>query len=195
MMVALMDALYAAIRLFIPDSDTLPLVEFPGGIGSISQGSFTVDKSLGGEVKFTLIYYDLGHVGNMINLIDPHGMVKETLNLQEEDGDVNMIFVTITNAMAGEWHYRVENRADSHQSLFTRVLATPRAPNSTSSSSMGHGDRDAHAITLTAWTSSTATVVNISDVSKPVIVYAQETSSSMCLLPGSRLRRSFQFAQ
>ncbi|XP_069992255.1 calcium-activated chloride channel regulator 1 [Penaeus vannamei] len=195
MMVALMDALYAAIRLFIPDSDTLPLVvhkkEFPGGIGSISQGSFTVDKSLGGEVKFTLIYYDLGHVGNMINLIDPHGMVKETLNLQEEDGDVNMIFVTITNAMAGEWHYRVENRADSHQSLFTRVLATPRAPNSTSSSSMGHGDRDAHAITLTAWTSSTATVVNISDVSKPVIVYAQLWCGSAPVI-GAHVEASLQ---
>ncbi|XP_042227320.1 calcium-activated chloride channel regulator 1-like, partial [Homarus americanus] len=103
MMVCLMDALYAALRLFIPDAEQLPLLvhkkEFPGGIMSISQGTFNIDESLGGEVRFALTYYALGHVGNMVNLINPHGLMLETLHIQEEDGDVNSIFVTVRNAM------------------------------------------------------------------------------------------------
>lgn len=73
--------------------------EFPGGIISISQGYFNIDESLGGEIRFALTYYALGHVGNMVNLIDPNNRVLETLHLQEEDGDVNTIFITVTNAM------------------------------------------------------------------------------------------------
>ncbi|XP_066984278.1 calcium-activated chloride channel regulator 1-like [Macrobrachium rosenbergii] len=192
MMVALMDALYGALRIFIPDPNALPLVvhkkEFPGGIGSISQGTFTIDESLGGQVRFALTYYDLGHVGNMINLIDPKGRGLETLNLQEEDGDVNMIFVTVQDAMAGEWLYRVENRADSHQSLFVRVLATPRPANTTSSAS---SHRDSHAVTISAWTSTTSTVFNVSNVDDPVLVYAQVTCGGAPVV-GAKVEASLQ---
>lgn len=76
-----------------------PLQEYPGGIISISQGFFNIDESLGGEVRFALTYYDLGHVGNMVNLIDPKGRVVETMHIQEEDGDVNTIFITLRDAM------------------------------------------------------------------------------------------------
>ncbi|KAK7024523.1 hypothetical protein SK128_010207, partial [Halocaridina rubra] len=81
---------------------------------------------------------------------------------------------------AGEWQYQVENRADSHQSLFIRVLATPRPVNNTSSSttmgsySASHVE-DAHAVTLTAWTSTSSALVNVSDVDHPVLVYAQQS--------------------
>ncbi|XP_045617959.1 calcium-activated chloride channel regulator 1 [Procambarus clarkii] len=170
MMVGLMDALYAALRIFIPDPEKLPLLihkkEFPGGISSTSTGYFNIDESLGGEVKFAVTYYDLGHVGNNVNLFNPHGKKLETLHIQEEDGDVNTIFITVRNAMAGVWEYRVENRADSHQSLYMRVLATPRAYNASSAT-------NTDAITLTAWTSNTASPINVSDVENPVVVYAQ----------------------
>ncbi|KAK3856626.1 hypothetical protein Pcinc_037065 [Petrolisthes cinctipes] len=172
MMVSLMDALYAALRIFISDAKDLPVIvhkkEFPGGIVSISQGYFNIDESLGGEVKFALTYYDLGHVGNMVNLIDPNNRVLETIHLQEEDGDVNTIFITVTNAMPGNWRYRVENRADSHQSLYMRVWATPRAPNTTSLSSTPD-----NAITLIAWTSNWNSPIDVADIKNPVVVYAK----------------------
>ena len=74
------------------------LQEYPGGIISISQGSFNIDETLGGEVKFALTYYDLGHVGNMVSLIDPNGHGVKTLHSLEEDGDVNTIFITLRDA-------------------------------------------------------------------------------------------------
>ncbi|XP_076042659.1 calcium-activated chloride channel regulator 1-like [Oratosquilla oratoria] len=179
MMVSLMDALYSALRIFLPSANDLPLVvhkeEYRGGIMSVSKGSFTIDETLGGEVRFAVTYYDLGHVGNMVSLIDPLERVQENLNSQEEDGDVNMIFVTVHDAMPGEWNYRVENRADSHQSLFISVQATPRTPSG--SGRMGHFPQlTGEAITLHAWTSQGAAPINSTrsdGAMPPVIVYAQ----------------------
>ncbi|XP_053629799.2 calcium-activated chloride channel regulator 1 [Cherax quadricarinatus] len=187
MMVALMDALYSALRIFIPHADKLPLLvhkqEFPGGTLSTSHGSFNIDNTLGGEVKFALTYYDLNHVGNTVNLINPHGRIMETLHMQEEDGDVNTIFITVTNAMAGEWKYNVENRADSHQSLCVRVLATPRTADTTTAST--------DAITLTSWTSNTASPINVSDVENPVVLYAQVLCGESPVV-GARVEASLQ---
>ncbi|XP_045130523.1 calcium-activated chloride channel regulator 2-like [Portunus trituberculatus] len=172
MMVALMDSLYAALGLFIHDAKQLPLMvhkqEYPGGIISISQGTFNIDETLGGEVKFALTYYDLGHVGNTVNLIDPNGQGVKTLHSLEEDSDVNTIFITLRDAMPGDWMYRVENKADSHQSLYMRVWATPRVPNDTMSSTT-----TSNAISLTAWTSNSISPINISDIENPVVVYAK----------------------
>ncbi|XP_018014352.2 calcium-activated chloride channel regulator 1 [Hyalella azteca] len=181
MMVALMRALYSALRMFLPNADTLPLLvhqqEFPGGIGSVSQGQFVLDGTLGGEMRFSITYYDLGHVGNMIVLIDPLGQNVDTLNLQEEDGDVNMIFVTVKNAMPGRWRYKVENRADSHQSLYIHVVATPASNSSsltsTPSISGGQYTNSPTAITLEAWTSETIVSSNTSITSGPVVIYGK----------------------
>ena len=54
-----------------------------------------MDASLEGEVRFSVIYYDLEHVGNTVNVINPRGNLINSLNLMEEDGNVNMLFVTI----------------------------------------------------------------------------------------------------
>lgn len=101
MLVALMDALMAAVRLSgQPDSPGAPVLlhrsAYPGGIASMSTGSFALDDSLGPNARFSVYYYDLNHVGNAIQLTTPSG---ETLvPLQEEDSDVNMIFVNLENA-------------------------------------------------------------------------------------------------
>ncbi|MPC93545.1 hypothetical protein E2C01_088678 [Portunus trituberculatus] len=68
----------------------------------------------------------------------------------------------------GDWMYRVENKADSHQSLYMRVWATPRVPNDTMSSTT-----TSNAISLTAWTSNSISPINISDIENPVVVYAK----------------------
>ncbi|KAF2345881.1 hypothetical protein FHG87_023363, partial [Trinorchestia longiramus] len=181
MMVSLMRALYSALRIFLPAADILPLLvhqqEFPGGIGSVSQGQFVLDGTLGGEMRFSITYYDLGHVGNMIVLIDPRGQNVDTLNLQEEDGDVNMIFVTVKNAMPGRWRYKVENRADSHQSLYIHVVATPATNSSALSSSSGISSGQytgsPTAVSLEAWTSGSVVSSNTSYASGPVVVYGK----------------------
>ena len=50
---------------------------------------------------FTLTFYDLGHVGNTVALVDPRGRTLESPQdvLEEEDGDVNIIFLTVRNAL------------------------------------------------------------------------------------------------
>ena len=55
-----------------------------------------MDPSLGPDVRFSVYYYDLNHVGNKIKLLPPSGALR--VPLQEEDSDVNMIFVNIENA-------------------------------------------------------------------------------------------------
>ena len=65
-------------------------------MSTTSSGSFVVDPSLASDVHFAVYYYDLNHVGNKIELSPPSGDV--ILPQQEEDSDVNMIFVKIENA-------------------------------------------------------------------------------------------------
>lgn len=101
MLVALMDALMAAVRLSgQSDSTGSPVLihrsAFPGGIESMSRGRFALDDSLGPNARFSVYCYALNHVGNAIQLITPSG--KTLVPLQEEDSDVNMIFVNLEDA-------------------------------------------------------------------------------------------------
>ncbi|ROT86008.1 hypothetical protein C7M84_022878 [Penaeus vannamei] len=163
MMVALMDSLLAAVRQNAPShAPGSPVLVhsagYPGGIASMSEGSFALDESLGQDARFSVYYYDLNHVGNAIQLTAPSGQMIASVNVQEEDGDVNMIFVNLEKAERGLWTYKVENRADSHQGLYVQVTAKRNA-------STG--------LQVRLWTNSGSRPINSSDPSAPVIVYAE----------------------
>ncbi|XP_066987727.1 calcium-activated chloride channel regulator 1-like isoform X1 [Macrobrachium rosenbergii] len=163
MMVALMDAMLATITKSAPPNaaGTSVLVHsdaFPGGISSTSRGTFALDDSLGPNARFSVYYYDLNHVGNTIQLTSPSGEVIASGNVQEEDLNVNMIFVNLEKAERGLWTYSVENRADSHQGLYVQVTAKRN-------SSTG--------LQVRLWTSTGSRPVNTSDPSTPVIIYAE----------------------
>lgn len=163
MLVALMDALLAAVRVSGPVDavDTPVIVEstaYPGGIASMSTGSFTLDDSLGPDARFSVYYYDLNHVGNAIQLTTPSGQVMASVNMQEEDGDANVIFVNIPRAERGVWRYKVENRADSHQGLHVQVTALPSRT---------------RRVNVRVWTSNDGAELNPSDPSQPTILFAE----------------------
>ncbi|KAK8744770.1 hypothetical protein OTU49_000604, partial [Cherax quadricarinatus] len=163
MMVALMDALLASVQRSAPSSAPgAPVLvhsaAYPGGIASMSAGSFALDDSLGPNARFSVYYYDLNHVGNAIQLTAPSGQLIASVNVQEEDGDVNMIFIILEKAERGLWTYSVENRADSHQGLYVQVTAKRNT-------STG--------LQVRLWTSSGSQPVNSSDPSTPVIIYAE----------------------
>ncbi|MPC92472.1 Calcium-activated chloride channel regulator 4 [Portunus trituberculatus] len=162
MMVALMDALLAAVQRNAPPSSSSTVLvhsaDYPGGIASMSDGSFALDSSLGPDARFSVYYYDLNHVGNIIQLTAPSGHMIASVNVQEEDGDVNMIFVNLEKAERGLWAYSVENRADSHQGLYVQVTAKRN-------SSSG--------LNVRLWTSSGSRTINSSDPSSPVRLYAE----------------------
>lgn len=106
MMVALMDALLAAVQRSVPPSAPgAPVLvhsaDYPGGIASVSAGTFALDDSLGPDARFSVYYYDLNHVGNAIHLTAPSGHKIASVNVQEEDGDVNMIFINLEKAEVG----------------------------------------------------------------------------------------------
>lgn len=75
--------------------------EFPGFVSmsnSLASGDFVLDSTLGEEMRFSVTFYDMDHVGR-IELFDPSGSnVNKDRKLEEEDGDVNMIFITVKNA-------------------------------------------------------------------------------------------------
>uniref|UniRef100_A0A0N7ZCF7 VWFA domain-containing protein n=1 Tax=Scylla olivacea TaxID=85551 RepID=A0A0N7ZCF7_SCYOL len=103
MMVALMDALLAAVQSSVPPSSPggpvlVHSADYPGGIASVSAGNFALDDSLGSDARFSVYYYDLNHVGNAIHLTAPSGHMIASVNVQEEDGDVNMIFINLGKA-------------------------------------------------------------------------------------------------
>ncbi|KAK3860859.1 hypothetical protein Pcinc_033121 [Petrolisthes cinctipes] len=163
MMVALMDALLAAVQHNTPPSapGTTVLVHnaaYPGGISSMSAGTFALDDSLGPNARFSVYYYDLNHVGNAIQLTAPSGQKITSVNVQEEDGDVNMIFINLEKAERGLWTYSVENRADSHQGLYVQITAKRN-------SSSG--------LVVRLWTSAGSRPINSSDPSSPVVVYVE----------------------
>ncbi|KAG7165778.1 Calcium-activated chloride channel regulator 1-like 10, partial [Homarus americanus] len=163
MMVALMDALLALVQQNAPASAPgAPVLvhntAYPGGIASMSAGTFALDDSLGPDARFSIYYYDLNHVGNSIQLTAPSGHKIASVNIQEEDGDVNMIFINLEKAERGLWTYSVENCADSHQGLYVQVTAKQN-------SSAGLQAR--------LWTSAGAQLINSSDPSTPVVVYAE----------------------
>lgn len=163
MMMALMDALMAAVQQNAPSSAPgspvlVHSAAYPGGIASMSAGAFALDDSLGPNARFSVYYYDLNHVGNAIQLTAPNGDKIASVNVQEEDGDVNMIFVSLEKAERGLWTYSVENRADSHQGLYVQVTAKRN-------SSQG--------VQVRLWTSSGSRPINSSDPSSPVVIYVE----------------------
>ncbi|KAK4325545.1 hypothetical protein Pmani_003892 [Petrolisthes manimaculis] len=177
MMVALMDALLAAVQQNTPPSasGTTVLVHnaaYPGGISSMSAGTFALDDSLGPNARFSVYYYDLNHVGNAIQLTAPSGQTIAAVNVQEEDGDVNMIFINLEKAEVSLilclikaevslllcLRQSVENRADSHQELYVQITAKRN-------SSSG--------LVVRLWTSTGSRPINSSDPSSPVVVYVE----------------------
>ena len=111
MLVSLMEALRSAVRA--GGAETPILVHsatYPGGLSDRSSGTFSLDSSLAAHARFAVYYYDLNHVGNSIHLTSPSGRTFASGNMQEEDGDVNMIFVNLHNA---------EVRATNFNTIFT----------------------------------------------------------------------------
>ena len=65
----------------------------------LSRGDFVLDRTMGGEMRFSITFFNLDHVGR-IELFSPEGHdVNQDRKLEMEDGDVNMIFITVQNAM------------------------------------------------------------------------------------------------
>ncbi|CAL4124268.1 unnamed protein product, partial [Meganyctiphanes norvegica] len=163
MMASLMDALLATMRHSYPlSSSNVPLVvhsqSYPGGIESIAKGSFTLDESFGPDARFAIYYYDLNHVGNKIQLVTPSGKNMSSVNIQKEDGDANAIFVNILQAERGKWSYQLENRATSHQGLHIQVTST---------------ENNKQHISVQVWTSKSSSNNNHTNISLPVIIYAE----------------------
>ncbi|CAL4078066.1 unnamed protein product, partial [Meganyctiphanes norvegica] len=145
MLVSLMEALRAAVM--VGGAITPALVHshsYPGGRASLAEGTFVLDDTLGRAVRFAVYYYSLAHVGNTIKLTGPSGSTFASVSLQEEDQDVNMIFVSLREAERGVWRYHVENRADSHQALHVQVTADNRLDNPVTVRVWTSQDRENH---------------------------------------------------
>ena len=48
-------------------------------------------------MRFSVIYYDISHVGNVVKVINPQGQVISD-QMMEEDENINMLFFTIKDA-------------------------------------------------------------------------------------------------
>ncbi|XP_066980825.1 calcium-activated chloride channel regulator 1-like isoform X2 [Macrobrachium rosenbergii] len=159
MLVSLMEALTAAVAA--GGAVTPVLVHsatYKGGIASLSTGAFSLDDSVMAHARFAIYYYDLNHVGNTIHLTSPSGATFASVNMQEEDGDVNMIFVNLHNAERGVWRYKVENRADSHQALHIQVTSHPNLSSD---------------VVVRVWTNQD-TIINIDEEQQnPIILYGE----------------------
>ncbi|XP_042871894.1 calcium-activated chloride channel regulator 3A-1-like [Penaeus japonicus] len=162
----LLDSLYTALAA-VTGPTVLPVkvhsAEHPGGRAAVSQGTFALDPHLGADTVFAIFYYHVTHVGNLIHLVSPQGQVIDTANMQKEDANINMITVRLAEAQAtaGQWHYKVENRADSHQALYVQVTSRPRART------------DTPPATVRTWTSHPLSLVNASDISRPLALFAE----------------------
>ncbi|CAL4177136.1 unnamed protein product, partial [Meganyctiphanes norvegica] len=160
MMISLMNSLLAAVRKasLVSSSGASLIVHskaYPGGVSHVARGSFTIDDSISSDARFAVYYYDITHVGNTLELITPSGNIMSSVNMQEEDGDANVIFMNIPMTERGEWHYQVENRADSHQGLQIEVTSV---------------ESENRLIRLHIWTN-VDSVNNTS--SDPIIIYAE----------------------
>ncbi|CAL4126820.1 unnamed protein product [Meganyctiphanes norvegica] len=159
MMVALMNSLREVIR-HSSSSGTPTLVHshyYPGGIDSLAKGTFTLDESLGPDMYFFIYYYDLTHVGNTIELTMLSGKTITSAYMQE-DGDANVIFINIPSAERGEWRYKIENRADSHQGLVMQVTTS---------------ENKERKIKMRVWTSNANNLVRVNNSTSPLIIYAE----------------------
>ncbi|XP_068219573.1 calcium-activated chloride channel regulator 2-like [Palaemon carinicauda] len=159
MLVSLMEALTAAVAA---GGATTPVLlhsaTYQGGIASLSTGAFSLDDSVAAHARFAIYYYDLNHVGNTIHLTAPSGATFASVNMQEEDGDVNMISVNLNNAERGVWRYKVENRADSHQALHIQVTSFPNLDNK---------------VTVRVWSSQESDVITVPNQQTPIILYGE----------------------
>ncbi|XP_047737114.1 uncharacterized protein LOC125178112 [Hyalella azteca] len=159
MLVSLMEALRSAVRAGGAETPILVhSASYPGGVTPHSTGTFSLDTSLAAHARFAVYYYDLNHVGNAIHLTAPSGTTFASVNMQEEDGDVNMIFVNLHNAEKGVWRYKVENRADSHQGLHIQVTAQPSTSND---------------VTVKVWTSQSDDEDQQTETQQPIVMYGE----------------------
>ncbi|CAL4114645.1 unnamed protein product [Meganyctiphanes norvegica] len=163
MMVSLMDALLNSLRYVGPAKIfNTPMIihgqSYPGGIESQVHGKFEVDNSMGPNIRIAIYYYDLNHVGNKIHITTPSGKRMSSVNIQEEDGDANVIFVNIHKAERGVWAYELENHATSHQSLYIQVTGT---------------ESEANKINLRVWTNKDHNAKNKTEPLSPTIIYAE----------------------
>ena len=118
---SLMEALTAAVAAGGAVTPVLiHSATYQGGIASVSTGTFSLDDSLAASARFAVYYYDLNHVGNTIHLTSPSGATFASVNMQEEDGDVNMIFVTLHNAEVFDF-VNQELNSISTCHLFSRI--------------------------------------------------------------------------
>ncbi|CAL4188735.1 unnamed protein product, partial [Meganyctiphanes norvegica] len=167
----LLDGLYHTLATIAPQA-ALPVKvhseEHPGGLKQMSQGSFMVDPALGVDTVFAIFYYDVTHVGNQVHLENPHGQVIDTVNMQKEYHNINMITVRLDEAQVipGLWKYKVENLADSHQALYVQVTSRPRSTT------------DSPEISVRGWSNHPDAQVNASDISLLLALYAEVTADN-----------------
>ncbi|KAK7066240.1 hypothetical protein SK128_007995 [Halocaridina rubra] len=180
----LLDSFYHTL-LSASGKSALPVkihsAEHPGGKVPISEGSFMMDPTLGTDTVFAIFYHDVAHVGNQVHLVSPLGQVIDTANMQNEDGNINMITVRLVEAQVtpGLWHYKVENRADSHQALFVQVTSRPSLQPKSKN------------INIHTWTSHSLGVVNASDISRPLALYA-EVRAGLMGVEGAKVTATLQ---
>ncbi|XP_066980040.1 calcium-activated chloride channel regulator 1-like [Macrobrachium rosenbergii] len=178
----LLDSFYNTL-LVVSGQSVLPVkihsAEHPGGKVKVSQGSFIMDPTLGTDTAFSIFYYDVTHVGNQVHLINPKGQVIDTANMQKEDNNINMITVHLVEVQVtpGLWHYKVENRADSHQALYVQVTSRPRPTSRVPS------------VSVRTWTSHG--LVNASDLTQPLVIYA-EVRAGLMGIEGAKVIASLQ---
>ncbi|MCL4130104.1 UNVERIFIED_CONTAM: hypothetical protein GTU68_027026 [Idotea baltica] len=162
----LLDSLYHTLTTAAGEN-VLPVkvhsAEHEGGLLQNSEGSFWVDPGLGSDTVFAVFYYDLAHVGDDIHLISPHGQVIDTGNMQSENDNMNMITIRLRKNQEahGLWHYKLENRADSHQALFVQVTSRPQK------------NIGGTSVTVRSWTNQMENQVNLTDIGNPLIVFAE----------------------
>ncbi|KAB7506569.1 Calcium-activated chloride channel regulator 2 [Armadillidium nasatum] len=160
----LLDALYHILNAAAGEN-ALPVKiyseEHKGGFPH-SKGSFWIDEGLGLDTVFEVFYYDLAHVGDSIHLINPNSQVIDTANMQNEDDNMNMISIHLKKNQEayGLWHYELENRADSHQSLFVQVTSRPQV----------QSDKN---LQVRAWTNHNTNQVNLTDKTNPLIIFTE----------------------
>ncbi|CAL4067890.1 unnamed protein product, partial [Meganyctiphanes norvegica] len=182
MMMKLMEAFLASVtRTGLPRSSSIPLLifdeMFQGNQSSLAHGNFIIDDSIGSDVRFSVYYYDIKHVGNTIQLSTPSGKTMDSINMQEEDGDANVIFVNIESAERGEWRFQIENHANSNQGLHIQITAK---------------ESKDYEINVRLWTSISLPSINMSDPARPVILYA-EVKNGMVPILNANVKTSFQY--
>ena len=162
----LLDGLYHTLLTIAPRA-AMPVKvhskEHPGGLKQMSEGSFLVDPSLGVDTVFAIFYSDITHVGNQVHLVSPNGQVIDTVNMQKEYDNINMITVRLDEAQVipGLWNYRVENLADYHQALYIQLTSRPLS------------NPDAPRVSVRGWSNHPDGQVNATDIPQLLALYVE----------------------